>query len=224
MRKVDLALWADYDVIGRAKEFEERVQAENEEFNALWAEMRDRSYLLLTTEPDTLRRYERMLELSAEGSPEDRQRRIFAEWNRRVIWTERTLREYLDRVVGTYELRVIHEKYTVEFTAEIPRKWAFLHKRLREIIPANLGISFRTILRDTLYFSGLAQSYRTLTVDWNHVGDTETESKLTLGGAALVGRTLTVPTSAFDRSKVDGTIRTGGWIGMRRLIVCSTDR
>ncbi len=225
--------WMLPKYLTKIADFDDLLEAEDQEFQRIedrLLEVSADSTLTTMLSYDTLRRLEWIfaIKVKKEESFDQRVQRVKS----KLVAYETTTVEAIERLaerITQVPAKVIEENENYYFRVEITlNEWRgilALVEAIHEIKPAHLGFRLDiSFLTKKLYFSGLAQSYRTLTVDWNHVGDTETESKLTLGGAALMGRTLTVPVSVFDRSKVDDTIRTGGWIGMRRLIVCSTDR
>lgn len=105
--------------------------------------------LILEADEEGISRWEDMLGIIPMGSLEDRRLKVFLEWNSNVIWTDRTLRRFLDLFLGkdTYELSFVYDKYalkikvyfgTTNVTANV------LMDELRQIIPANIAM-FTTV-------------------------------------------------------------------------------
>ncbi|WP_195444675.1 putative phage tail protein [Peptoniphilus harei] len=150
-RNVDLALWAPWNVIGKAREFDARVKSENKEFNLLWDEFErvQNAAFIFKTNSKTIKYWEEMLGISPskDASLIDRQRKVYIEWNKRVKWTHRTLLKWLNIFVGesNYRIKLTYNEYELEVELLINNKFKDyeIYKELREIIPANLGISIK---------------------------------------------------------------------------------
>lgn len=138
-------------MIGKAREFYARVKAENPEFDLMWDEFYRtlRNTLILEADEEGISRWEEMLGIIPSGSLEDRRLKVYIEWNSNVIWTDRTLRQFLDLFLGkgTYEMELIYDKYAMKIKVYYGKtnvKTNILLDELRKIIPANI-MMFTTI-------------------------------------------------------------------------------
>lgn len=165
-RNVDLALWAPWDVIGKAREFDARVKSENKEFNLLWAELErvQNAAFIFKTNSKTIKYWEEMLGVSPskDASLSDRQRKVYIEWNKRVKWTHRTFLKWLDVYLGkdNYKLSLDYDKYGIEIGVVVRESLYFdlddLGRQVRDIIPANLTQFIRIkFIRDQKIFYGM---------------------------------------------------------------------
>lgn len=165
-RNVDLALWAPWDVIGKAREFDARVKSENKEFNLLWAELErvQNAAFIFKTNSKTIKYWEEMLGISPrkDASLSDRQRKVYIEWNKRVKWTHRTFLKWLDVYLGkgNYKLSLDYDKYGIEIDVIVKESLYFdlddLGRQVRDIIPANLTQFIRIkFIRDQKIFYGM---------------------------------------------------------------------
>lgn len=105
--------------------------------------------LILEADEEGISRWEDMLGIIPMGSLEDRRLKVFLEWNSNVIWTDRTLRRFLDLFLGkdTYEMDLIYDKYALKIkvyfgTTNVTTN--VLMDELRRIIPANIAM-FTTV-------------------------------------------------------------------------------
>lgn len=165
-RNVDLSLWAPWDVIGKAREFDARVKSENKEFNLLWVELErvQNAAFIFKTNSKTIKYWEEMLGISPrkDASLSDRQRKVYIEWNKRVKWTHRTFLKWLDVYLGkdNYKLSLDYDKYGIEIDVIIKGSLYFdlddLGRQVRDIIPANLTQFIRIkFIRDQKIFYGM---------------------------------------------------------------------
>ena len=165
-RNVDLALWAPWDVIGKAREFDARVKSENKEFNLLWAELErvQNAAFIFKTNSKTIKYWEEMLGVSPskDASLSGRQRKVYIEWNKRVKWTHRTFLKWLDVYLGkdNYKLSLDYDKYGIEIDVIVRESLYFelddLQRQFRDIIPANLTQFIRIkFIRDQQIFYGM---------------------------------------------------------------------
>lgn len=105
--------------------------------------------LILEADEEGIRRWEDMLGIIPMGSLEDRRLKVFLEWNSNVIWTDRTLRRFLDLFLGerTYELSFVYDKYALKikvYFGSTNVTTNVLMDELRKIIPANIAM-FTTV-------------------------------------------------------------------------------
>lgn len=165
-RNVDLSLWAPWDVIGKAREFDARVKSENKEFNLLWVELErvQNAAFIFKTNSKTIKYWEEMLGISPrkDASLSDRQRKVYIEWNKRVKWTHRTFLKWLDVYLGkgNYKLSLDYDKYGIEIDVIVKESLYFdlddLGRQVRDIIPANLTQFIRIkFIRDQKIFYGM---------------------------------------------------------------------
>lgn len=158
-RIVDLNNWVDYEVIGKAEEFEKRVEVENKEFNLIWQESEttfNGSFIFLANSEE-LERWEDLLLLSHEGTIEERRHKVYVKWNKQVKWTHRTLEDYLNDYlgIGNYEFEIHYNEYEFLITVEykdVRVDSVKLRHQLRRIIPANLVIITQFRFIHNLYF------------------------------------------------------------------------
>lgn len=134
-------------MIGKAREFYARVKAENPEFNLMWDEFYRtlKNTLILEADEEGIKRWKEMLGIIPMGSLEDRRLKVYIEWNSTVIWTDRTLRQFLDLFLGkgTYELEFIYDKYALKIKVHFGStkvRTDVLLEELRKIIPANIAM------------------------------------------------------------------------------------
>lgn len=100
---------------------------------------------ILEADEDGLARWEEMLGIIPSGSLEDRRLKVYLEWNSNVIWTDRTLRRFLDLFLGenTYELEFVYDKYALKiklFFGSTKVNATILLNELKSIIPANIAV------------------------------------------------------------------------------------
>lgn len=175
-RNVDLALWAPWEVIGKAREFDARVKSENKEFNLLWAEFErvQNAAFIFKTNSKTIKYWEEMLGISPskDASLIDRQRKVYIEWNKRVKWTHRTFLKWLDVYLGkgNYKLSLDYDKYGIEIDVIVKESLYFdlddLQRQVRDIIPANLTqfIRIKFIRDQTIYYGMYGQKAKRITI------------------------------------------------------------
>ena len=182
-RRVELLNYTDYDVIGKAREFYARVKAENPEFNLMWDEFYRtlRNTLILEADEEGIRRWEEMLGIIPSGSLEDRRLKVYIEWNSTVIWTDRTLRQFLDLFLGkgTYEMELIYDKYALKIKLRLGKTkvgYNALLNELKKIIPANIEMFMTIEISSDLYVGGLRRRHMHMT--YKPYEPTEINSKL----------------------------------------------
>lgn len=161
MREVDLLNYTDFDTIGKATEFYERVKAENPEFKLLYFEFLKvlRDTHILEADERGIKRYEDMLGILSYGSLEERRTRVFIEWNRQTVWTDRTLREFLNGLIGrdNYKLDFMYGEYALKFRLFYSKRaisFNDLLRFLKEIIPANIWLYFNIEFACEYVFAG----------------------------------------------------------------------
>lgn len=147
MRTVELLNYTDYETIGKAREFYVRVKAENPEFMLAWYEFYEciKNTFILKADETGIKRYEDMLGIEPEGSLEDRRLKIYMQWNANVIWTDRTLRQFLDLLIGkdAYRLEFNYDKYALKIKLILGKRKVSASKlveELKSIIPCNIAL------------------------------------------------------------------------------------
>lgn len=150
-RKVDLNIYLP-QVIGDAKEIKGIMDSENIEFNKLWEIMdlvHDNQFIL-TADTKTLNWYENVLRIVPKGDIEQRRKIVLIKWNRKVLYTDRALRQMLDELISNhkYRMTIEYNEYNLDFKLHFEDgdiSEFEIYDMLREIIPANLTISFEVI-------------------------------------------------------------------------------
>ena len=165
-RDVDISQHLPQDIIGKGLEFQEIRKVENIELTNLWQNINSvlNNMFIHLADERGISYYERLLEIDPEGSLEERRQKVFSLWNRRIIWTHRSLEEWLNESLGkeNYKIELIYDEYIAEFviymdqTIEFKRAW--LEKELRKIIPANLIIRWRLVFVQNIYIGMTAIS------------------------------------------------------------------
>ena len=147
-RVVSLSKYVPYDVIGKSREFQTLFEVGDDALTTAWEDInwvREGSFIF-TTDPKSVYTWEIFLDLPHEGTLEERQKRVFAEWNRRGIWTDRTFRRWLDGAVGKGRYRLSYSYNDYQFHLDIFVRGGLYLPRLieeiRQIVPANLGFDF----------------------------------------------------------------------------------
>lgn len=150
-RFVDLNIYLP-QVIGDAKEIKSIMDSENIEFNKLWEvmELVHDNQFIITADLETLKWYERVLKITPCGDLEQRRKIILFEWNRKVLYTDRSLRQMLDELLSKhkYKMTIEHNDYNFDFKLHFEDgdiSEFEIYDMLRDIIPANLTISFEVV-------------------------------------------------------------------------------
>ena len=151
LRKIDLNMYLP-QVIGDAKEIKAIMDTENIEFNKVWQVMEriHNNQFILTADEETLSWYEKVLLITPSGDLEKRRKKVLVEWNRKVLYTDRTLREILDELIEKhkYKMAINYNEYDFEFKLHFEdgdMDEYELYDMLRQIIPANLTISMEVV-------------------------------------------------------------------------------
>lgn len=150
-RKVDLKSYNDYETIGKSPDWIDWTDSESLEFDFV-AKRILKIYtdkFILQASEYGISRYERILgiEPGKNESLEDRRKRVYLLWNKKIRWTHRTLLNWLNIFVGesNYRIKLTYNEYELEVELLINNKFKDydIYKELRDIIPANLGISIK---------------------------------------------------------------------------------
>ncbi len=154
-RKVDLASYNDYETQAKSIDWQVRADSENQEFDLTTIKIlktyADR--FILKASEYGISRYEKILNIKPEGSLEDRRRIVYSLWNKQIIWTHRTLGDWLDMYagVGEYQINLDYDKYQIIFNIRMFENIDvnYVIKTLRyEILPANLLIRINIFFDD----------------------------------------------------------------------------
>lgn len=187
IRKVDLNNWVDYNMIGKAQEFESRVKAENPEFDLLWEEIEYLKYnrYIFETNENGIQRFEGMLGITnPKVDLEQRRQEVYFLWNKKIIWTDRTLREWLNEIMGynNYDIKLLYNDYIFEFVIYAPQKKGidnqWLSNQLRKIIPANLFIRWKLVIEQKIYYGMTTQTGKKITLKPYTAEDFESKKNL----------------------------------------------
>lgn len=147
-REVDVGVHIPQDIIGKGYEFTQIRTNENIELSNLWARLNKimENLYIQSAGKEGLSAYRRLInDESIKGDLEEQRRSIYSFWNMLRKWTHRTLEEWLNNYVGktNYRLRLNYNEYEIYLELFIKKGTSYqgdVLKRLREIIPANLGI------------------------------------------------------------------------------------
>ncbi|MDK7354972.1 DUF2313 domain-containing protein [Peptoniphilus harei] len=159
-RKVDLKSYNDYETIGKSPDWIDWSDSESLEFDFVVKRIlkiyADR--FILQASEYGIRRYERILgiEPGKNESLEERRKRVYLLWNKKIRWTHRTLLKWLDVAVGneSYDVKLYYNDYGIEFRIFMDKGRVdhdYLIRNLRQIIPANLGIIWTLVYRQNIY-------------------------------------------------------------------------
>lgn len=165
-RKVDLKSYNDYETIGKSPDWIDWTDSESLEFDFVSKRIlkiyADR--FILQASEYGIGRYERILgiEPGKNESLEDRRKRVYLLWNKKIRWTHRTFLKWLDVYLGkdNYKLSLDYDKYGIEIEVTIKESLYFdledLQRQVRDIIPANLTQFIRIkFIRDQKIFYGM---------------------------------------------------------------------
>lgn len=171
-RKVDLKSYNDYETIGKSPDWIDWTDSESLEFDFVAKRIlkiyADR--FILQASEYGIGRYERILgiEPSKNESLEDRRKRVYLLWNRKIRWTHRTFLKWLDVYLGkgNYKLSLDYDNYGIEIDVTIKGSLYFdlddLSRQVRDIIPANLTqfIRIKFVRDQTIYYGMYGQKAR----------------------------------------------------------------
>lgn len=165
-RKVDLKSYNDYETIGKSPNWIDWSDSESLEFDFV-AKRILKIYadkFILQASEYGISRYERILgiEPGKNESLEERRKRVYLLWNKKIRWTHRTFLKWLDVYLGkdNYKLSLDYDKYGIELDVIIKKSLYFdlddLGRQVRDIIPANLTQFIRIkFIRDQKIFYGM---------------------------------------------------------------------
>lgn len=167
-RKVDLASYNDYETIAKSTDWVDWTDSENLEFDFLARRIlkvyADR-FILQATEYG-LSRYEKLLKIEPgkNESLEERRKRVYLLWNKKVIWTHRTLLKWLDIAIGkeNYDVELFYDEYGIVIDVTVSRNFdldAFYYMLRWEILPANLDIQIRLSFKTDLILTTQSGDY-----------------------------------------------------------------
>lgn len=122
----------------------------DKELEEFWRLLNDLYYnrFICSADADGLSRYEKLLGITKKGDLSERRRRVHYEWNKQVVYTDRSLRQMMTDLLGKsgFSMRVVYDEYTVRFEINVNNasgvSQRFVYDELRRIIPANMWIEF----------------------------------------------------------------------------------
>lgn len=144
-------------VVGGAAEIREMNRVEDEELTALWGHA-DRVFWnrwILSADEIGLQRYESLLGISPQGDLGERRKTAHYEWNKYIKYTDRSVRALLAQLLGEdgFYMEIYYDRYVVGFTimlrgeaTDVPG----IYRKLRMMIPANMGIELAVEAATTL--------------------------------------------------------------------------
>lgn len=151
LRKIDLNMYLP-QVIGDAKEIKAIMDTENIEFNKVCQVMEriHNNQFILTADEETLSWYEKVLLITPSDDLEKRRKKVLIEWNRKVLYTDRSLREILDELISKhkYKMTIHYDKYDLQLQLHFEdgeMNEYELYDLLRVLAPANLTLSIEVI-------------------------------------------------------------------------------
>lgn len=175
-RKVDLKSYNDYETIGKSPDWIDWTDSESLEFDFV-AKRILKIYadkFILQASEYGISRYERILgiEPGKNESLEERRKRVYLLWNKKIRWTHRTFLKWLDVYLGkdNCKLSLDYDKYGIEIEVTIKGSLYFdlddLGRQVRDIIPANLTqfIRIRFIRDQKIYYGMYGQKAKRITI------------------------------------------------------------
>lgn len=175
-RKVDLKSYNDYETIGKSPDWIDWTDSESLEFDFV-AKRILKIYadkFILQASEYGIGRYEKILgiEPGKNESLEERRKRVYLLWNKKIRWTHRTFLRWLDVYLGkdNYKLSLDYDKYGIEIDVTIKGSLYFdlddLARQVRDIIPANLTqfIRIKFIRDQKIYYGMYGQKAKRITI------------------------------------------------------------
>ena len=192
-RNVDLAKYNDYETEAKSIDWRVRCDSENLDFDIISYRILKTFFdrFILAATGDGLSRYEKILgiEPGKNESLEDRRKRVYLLWNKKIRWTHRTFLKWLDVYLGkdNYKLSLDYDKYGIEIEVTIKESIYFdlddFRMQVRDIIPANLAqfIRIKFIRDQTIYYGMYGQKAKHYRVLPNKVEDKEFDNLVYMG-------------------------------------------
>ena len=118
-------------------------------------ELKNNQYILDSTE-DGIARYEKMINVTPLDSDtlEDRRFRVFTKYNQQLPYTERSLRNLLDTLIGNdgYKLEINHLSHSITVRVELTARSMFksVETLLEGYIPLNIYIDLSLLYNQHL--------------------------------------------------------------------------
>lgn len=113
-------------------------------------ELKDNQYILSATE-DGIAKYEKMINVTPLDSDtlEDRRFRVFTKYNQQLPYTERSLRNLLDTLIGNdgYKLEIDHLSHSISVGVELTARSMFksIETLLEGYVPLNFYIDLKLL-------------------------------------------------------------------------------
>lgn len=154
-------------VVGGAAEIREMNRVEDEELTALWGHA-DRVFWnrwILSADEIGICRYEELLGISPSGDLGERRKTVHYEWNKYVKYTDRSVRSLLAQLLGEdgFLMEIVYDRFVVRFTVVLKGESSDVmgvYRRLRLMVPANMGIEFAVEARADLHLSASYSQYQ----------------------------------------------------------------
>lgn len=155
-------------VVRDAKEMIDIHAVNDKELEAFWKILNDIYYnrFICSADEVGLSRYENLLGIAANGTLEERRRRVHYEWNKQIVYTDRSVRQMMTDLLGTngFFMTIIYDEYLVRFevNAAAGRKTnrRFVEDELRRIVPANMGIQMGIYWESALIYETSYQKWK----------------------------------------------------------------
>lgn len=193
-------------VIGDADEVKRTNLAQDIELKKLWAMVNKQFYnrFILTADDEGLERYIKLLGQDITGTTEEKRRKVHYEWNKNIIYTDRSVRGILNDLLGeeAYDMDIEYGKYTVNFKIILNYTDVspdYVYKELRLMVPANMWIKF-TVLRitDHKIYYGLVEQRKNKSTLYPATGEDHEESLEIYYGACPYAKRIRVSDRPID--------------------------
>lgn len=153
--------------VTKSEEMVAIMDSESEVFQEKWDTLTvvQLNGFIATADDMGLRWFERLLRITRRGTLEERRGKVHYEWNKTIIYTDRTLRELLNNLLGedAYEIEFIYNDYEIVFEIFISKtnfNLAELFILLREIVPANEIIKFIVTMKEEIRIEETFEEYK----------------------------------------------------------------
>lgn len=165
-RDVDVAKYLPQDIIGKGAEFQNIRRSNNRELSQLWARANCviKNIRILSSDKTGLNLYEKLIDEEITGDLKEKRKKIYALWNKVLVWTDRTLRKWLDDLLGENNYFAVIEYNEYNYILSLiyyghNYDTDFIYKQVRLIIPANLGLEIRIYFAEDLILKDKTNTY-----------------------------------------------------------------
>lgn len=169
-RYIDIHKHLPEQEIGSYLEIQNITEAENFVFRNTWESLAkiQLNRFILTADEVGISKFENMMNIEPLGSLEDRRKLVFYIWNRRIIYTVRTVEDMLDDLIGKdkYFLDLRASRFGVKLTVYAERGEGLdegvISNTLRQAIPANLTMQIwvKFVDHEDIYLATYSQVLR----------------------------------------------------------------